>query len=45
MIEAVPEDLKPSKFTQIKEELLEQDYQSINNLMITILSRFGKLRT
>lgn len=43
LIEAVPEDLKPSKFTQSKEELLEQDYQSINNLMIAILDRFYKL--
>ncbi len=43
LIEAVPEDLKPSKFTQSKEELLAQDYQSINNLMITILDRFSKL--
>ena len=43
LIETVPEDLKPSKFTQSKEELLAQDYQSINNLMITILDRFTKL--
>ena len=43
LIEAVPEDLKPSKFTQRKEELLEQDYKSINDLMITILDRFAKL--
>ena len=43
LIEAVPEDLSASKFTQSEEELLEQDYQSINNLMITILNRFVKL--
>lgn len=40
LIEAVPEDLKPSAFTQTKEELLQQDYRSINNLMFKILDRF-----
>jgi GMP synthase (glutamine-hydrolysing) len=39
MIEAVPEDLKPSKFTQTKEELLSQDYEAINNMMIELLDR------
>ena len=43
LIEAVPEDLSASKFTQSKEELLAQDYTSINNLMVTILNRFAKL--
>ena len=43
LIEAVPEDLKPSKFTQSIEELLAQDYQSINNMMVTILDRLVKL--
>jgi GMP synthase (glutamine-hydrolysing) len=43
LIEAVPEDLKPSKFTQSKEELLGRDYEVINNLMITILDRFVKI--
>lgn len=43
MIAASPEDLTPSRFTQTKEKLLAQDYTSINNLMISILSQFVKL--
>ena len=39
MIKAVPEDLAPSKFTQNDEELMQQDYTSINQTMITILDR------
>jgi len=40
MIEAVPGDLKPSLFTQTKEELLGNDYETINHLMRTLLDRF-----
>ena len=43
MIEAVPEDLKPSKFTQSQKELLNNDYLSINTMMATILNRFAEL--
>lgn len=43
LIHAVPEDLKPSKYTQTTAELLDQDYASINQLMITILDRFIEL--
>ena len=43
MIRAVPEDLKPSKFTQPEKDLLKQNYLSINNLMITLLDRFVQL--
>lgn len=43
MIAAAPEDLTPSKFTQTKEELLNQDYTSINNSMLQILDQFIKL--
>lgn len=39
MINSVPEDLKPSKFTQSKDELISQDYASINNNMIRILDK------
>lgn len=43
MIVAASEDLNPSKFTQTEEELLAQDYTSVNNLMINILNQFIKL--
>ena len=43
MIEAVPGDLKPSKFTQSVEELLKQDYVSINNTMIHMLNKYVSL--
>lgn len=39
MINSCPEDLTPSKFTQTKEKLLANDYDLINNYMITILNR------
>lgn len=38
MIDACPDDLKPSTYTQTKQQLLANDYQSINNLMIEILN-------
>ena len=41
MIEAVPGDLKPSKFTQSAEELVEQDYAAINRVMMLILDRLS----
>ena len=40
MIEAVPEDLRPSRFTQSQRELLDNDYSSINSSLVTILDRF-----
>lgn len=40
MIEVVPEDLTPSKFTQTSNELMQQDYATIHRFMITILERF-----
>jgi GMP synthase (glutamine-hydrolysing) len=40
LLEAVPGDLKPSTFTQTKENILTQDYASINNTMIDILNTF-----
>lgn len=43
MIAAVPEDLKPSRYTQSAEALLLQDYDAINQRMITILDRFMTL--
>lgn len=39
MIKACSGDLKPSKFTQTSDELLEQDYSTINEFMIKILDR------
>ena len=39
MIKACPGDLKPSKFTQTSDELLIQDYRTINQFMIKILDR------
>ena len=40
MIRAVPEDLKPSKFTQSESQLLNNDYTNINNTMKKILDKF-----
>lgn len=40
MIEAVPEDLSPSRFTQTEKEMLSQNYSSINALMTFFLDRF-----
>jgi GMP synthase (glutamine-hydrolysing) len=37
LINCVPNDLKPSRFTQSQNELLNQDYTSINKKMVTIL--------
>lgn len=44
MIKAVPDDLKPSKFTQNERELLSQDYSVINQKMIMLLDQFTQLR-
>ena len=43
MIKAVPDDLRPSRFTQPEEELMKQDYPTINNLMFTILDRLARM--
>lgn len=43
LITAVPNDLKPSRFTQTNEELLKQDYPSINQIMCHILDRYSLL--
>ncbi|MDI9638524.1 homoserine O-succinyltransferase [Kamptonema cortianum] len=45
MIKACPGDLKPSRFTQTPDELLEQDYSTINQLMIKILDRLVALES
>lgn len=45
MIKACPGDLKPSRFTQIPDELLEQGYNIINQLMIKILDRLLTLES
>lgn len=42
MIEACPEDLNPSKYTQNAVELKKQDYASINNMLMIILERLVK---
>lgn len=39
MINECPDDLRPSKFTQTKEQLLANNYYSINALMIQILDK------
>ncbi len=44
MISAVPEDLNPSTFTQPQEELIAQDYASINSMMIHLLNKFVQLK-
>ncbi len=43
MINAVPEDLSPSEFTQSREEFLEQDYGPINRMLVVILDKFVSL--
>ncbi len=40
MLEAVPEDLTPSRFTQTKQEFMVQNYDPIHQHMVTILDRF-----
>lgn len=40
MINACPDDLKPSTYTQTKEQLFANDYKSINGLMINMLDKF-----
>lgn len=42
MIQAVPDDLKPSRFTQTADELLSQDYHAINENMVKILERMAR---
>ncbi|AZL16160.1 glutamine amidotransferase-related protein [Rickettsiales endosymbiont of Stachyamoeba lipophora] len=39
LIEACPQDLSLSKFTQTKDELLKQDFENINQMMLVILNR------
>lgn len=39
MIVACPDDLKPSQYTQQKEELLDNNYEPINQLMLSLLDR------
>lgn len=43
MIDACPGDLKPSLYTQDADTLLEQNYKTINEYMMTILDRLAKL--
>ena len=43
MVEAVPEDLSASRFTQSQTELLENDYASINAALVGILDRLVEL--
>lgn len=43
LVDAVPGDLNPSLYTQTKEELLTQDYDSIHKSMRLILDRFAEL--
>lgn len=43
MIEAVPNDLSPSKFTQSRDELIRQNYTPINDVMMTVLNRYAVL--
>ncbi len=43
MMQAVPEDLRPSRFTQSHKELLDNDYSSINACLVTILDRFAEV--
>ena len=44
MIKACPGDLKPSRFTQTSEELLQQNYEAINQIMVKILDRVVGLK-
>jgi GMP synthase (glutamine-hydrolysing) len=43
MIDEVPEDLAPSKFTQSAIELVNNDYKTINESMLLILDQFVEL--
>ena len=43
LIQAVPEDLNPSKFTQTEQELLSQEYDPIHKKMFQILDRFVEI--
>ncbi len=43
MINAAPQDLSPSSFTQSKETLITQNYKSINNTMMSILDKFSEI--
>jgi GMP synthase (glutamine-hydrolysing) len=45
MCQHCPDDLKPSKFTQSKEDLLNSDFDSVNQKMNIILDRFTKSET
>jgi len=45
LINSFPEDLEPGKFVQTVDELLKNDYTTINTMMITILNRLAELRT
>jgi len=42
MIEACPDDLKPSKYVQNADDLLEKDYDAINANLVKILNRLIK---
>jgi hypothetical protein len=44
MMKACPGDLKPSRFTQTPEELLQQNYEAINQTMVNILDRVVSLK-
>lgn len=39
MIDACPQDLKASRFTQSEEQLLQQNYHTINEMMFQILNK------
>ncbi|MDH4466875.1 MAG: homoserine O-succinyltransferase [Bacteriovoracaceae bacterium] len=41
LIEACPDDLSPSKFTQTKDSLLENNYSAINQLCFKLLERLS----
>jgi GMP synthase (glutamine-hydrolysing) len=43
MIDACPEDFRPSQFTQIPEELLSEHFDSINNKMMIILNNLMEI--
>lgn len=43
LISNVPDDLKPSRYTQSQEQLLEQDYESIHKNMYIVLDRLIRL--
>lgn len=44
MIDACPDDLKPAQFVQTVEQLLQQDYTAIHQLMFKILDRLVLLK-